>query len=93
MRDDPFTKRPMTDLERRELLRKAKADTLAWKAAELLQAGQTSQAAGLVAEGVKLSGPESFGHRLRHYALAKFKVDRQTLAEFLADGFEGRVAA
>jgi hypothetical protein len=73
----------MTDLERRQFVRKAKADSLAYESAQLLSKGDTSQAATLAGQCMSLAGPEQFTLWLRHYATTRFKMASPTVDAFI----------
>ena len=74
----------MTDLQRRQFVQKAKADSLAYESAQLLSKGETIQAATLAGECIILAGPEQFTQWLRHYATTRFKMASPTVEKFLA---------
>lgn len=76
----------MTGAERGQFIRKAKADRLAFEAAELLSLGKTSEAAKLADEGMTLAGREQLATWLHHYATTRFKVAGNTV-----DGFIGAI--
>ena len=75
----------MSDLERRQFVQKAKADSLAYDAAQLLSRGETSQAATLASECITLAGREQFTRWLRHYATTRFKIATSTVDAFLGN--------
>jgi len=69
--------------ERKQLVRKAKADRMAFDAADMLSRGQTTQATTLAGECLTLAGKEQLTLWLRHYAVTKFKMARGAVDEFL----------
>jgi hypothetical protein len=69
----------MNPQERRQLVQKAKADRLAFEAAELLSRGDTAKAATLAGECRTLAGQEQSERWLRHYATTKFKMAHRTV--------------
>ena len=73
----------MTDLQRRQFVQKAKADRLAFDAAQLLSRGEMSQAATLAGECMTIAGREQLVIWLRHYATTRFKIASRTVDEFL----------
>jgi len=73
----------MNTQERRQLVQKAKADRMAFEAAEFLSRGDTAKAVTLATECRTLAWQEQSEHWLRHYATTKFKVARGTVDEFL----------
>jgi len=73
----------MTDIERRQFVQKAKADRLAFEAAELLSNGETSKAATLAGQCMTIAGREQLALWLRHYATTRFKITSRTVDEFL----------
>jgi hypothetical protein len=79
-----FRRSVMNPQERSQLVRKAKADRLAFDAAQHLSRGEASQAAILGGECIALAGPEQWTHWLRHYATTKFKVAGGAVEEFLS---------
>ena len=83
----------MPPSERRDLMRRAKADRLAFEAAGLLAKGEPARAAPLAREAIALVGPERAAWWLRHYATAKFKVAGSVVEDFLACELAVRRAA
>jgi hypothetical protein len=73
----------MNDVQRRQFVQKAKADRLAFDAAQSLSLGETNKAATLAGECVTLAGREQFALWLRHYATTRFKVANSAVNEFL----------
>jgi hypothetical protein len=73
----------MNPQERRQLVQKAKADRLAYEAAEFLSHGDTAKAATLAGESRALAGPEQTDHWLRRYAIAKFHLTKGAVDRFL----------
>jgi len=73
----------MNDVQRRQFVQKAKADRLAFDAAQLLSRGETSQAATLACECMTIAGQEQLALWLRHYATTRFKIASRTVDEFL----------
>jgi len=73
----------MNDLQRRQFVQKAKADRLAFDAAQLLSRGEMSQAATLAGECMTIAGREQLVIWLRHYATTRFKIASRTVDEFL----------
>jgi hypothetical protein len=74
----------MNDNQRRDFVRKAKADSLAYESAQLLSKGETSEAASLAGQCMSLAGPEQFTLWLRHYATTRFKLPTLTVEKFLS---------
>jgi hypothetical protein len=74
----------MTVSERGRFIRKAKADRLAFEAAELLSRGETNQAETVAGECGTLVGSEQLALWLRHYATTRFKVTGRAVDEFLS---------
>ena len=75
----------MNSGERSLFIRKAKADRLAFEAAELLSRGETGKAAALAGECMTLAGSEQSAHWLRHYATTRFKVATVAVDAFLGN--------
>ena len=73
----------MNSQERRQLVQKAKADRLAFEAAEFLSRGDTATATTLAGESRTLAGQEQSEHWLRRYATAKFKMTNGAVDQFL----------
>jgi hypothetical protein len=73
----------MNDQERRQFVQKAKADRLAFDAAQLLSKGETDQAQALAGQCMTIAGREQLAHWLRHYATTRFKIASRTVDEFL----------
>lgn len=73
---------PMTQPERRHFCQKAKADRLAFSAAELLRDGDAVKAATIAEQGIAIIGPEHFTYWLRHYAVNNLGVDRKFVDRF-----------
>ena len=69
--------------ERSQFIKKAKADRLAFEAAELLSRGETAKAATLAGECMTLTGSEQSALWLRHYATTRFKVTSGAVDAFL----------
>jgi len=69
--------------QRSQFIRKAKADRLAFEAAELLSRGENSKAAALAGECRTLAGSEQLEIWLRHYSTTKFKITGRAVDEFL----------
>ena len=83
MYEAPIRPAKMNDLERRQFVQKAKADRLAFEAAELLSNGETGKAATLAGECMTIAGREQLAMWLRHYATTRFKIASRTVDEFL----------
>ena len=83
MVDSPFRPATMNDDQRRRFVQKAKADRLAFDAAQLLSQGETGKAAALAGACTTLVGSEVAAQWLRHYALARFKIPSGMVDEFL----------
>jgi hypothetical protein len=81
--EPPIRPTAMNDVERRQFVRKAKADRLAFDAAQLLSRGENSKAVTLAGECMTLAGPEQFTVWLRHYATTRFKITNGAVDEFL----------
>jgi len=79
----PIRPKTMNDLQRRQLVQKAKGDRLAYDAARLLSLGETDKAATVANEGVAIAGREQLALWLHHYATTRFKVASRTVNEFL----------
>jgi hypothetical protein len=73
----------MTNLERRQLVSKAKIDRLAFEAAQLLSRGETSKATTLVGECVTQGSREQLAIWLRHYATTRFQISGRAVDAFL----------
>jgi hypothetical protein len=73
----------MNDAQRRQFVQKAKADSLAFEAAQLLSRGETSQAVTLASNCITLAGREQFAQWLRHYAVTRFKIATTAVDAFL----------
>lgn len=73
----------MNPQERRQLVQKAKADRLAYEAAEFLSRGDTAKAATLAGESRTLAGQEQTENWLRRYATAKFHLTKGAVDKFL----------
>ena len=83
MYEAPIRPTIMTDVQRRQFVQKAKADRLAFDAAQLLSDGDTSKAATAAGECMSIAGREQLVLWLRHYATTRFKVASRTVDEFL----------
>ena len=83
MYDPPDRPVAMNNFERRQFVQKAKADSLAYDAAQLLSLGEASKAVTLAGECMALAGPEQFTRWLRHYATTRFKIPCGTVDDFL----------
>jgi hypothetical protein len=79
----PIRPTKMNDLQRRQLVQKAKADSLAYDAARLLSLGETGKAATIAGECMTMAGREQLVLWLRHYATTRFKISSRTVDEFL----------
>jgi len=75
---------PMSDTQRRQFVQKAKADALAYDAAQSLSRGETTQAATFAGQCITLAGSEQFTLWLRHYATTRFKLSTPTVDAFLS---------
>jgi hypothetical protein len=75
----------MNDQQRRQFVQKAKADRLAFEAAQLLSLGQTDKAAALAGECLTIAGREQLALWVHHYATTRFKVSSRTVNEFLGN--------
>ncbi|HEY2411569.1 MAG TPA: hypothetical protein VGI40_04975 [Pirellulaceae bacterium] len=84
MYEPPIRSAKMNDVERGQFVRKAKADRLAYEAAELLSLGEMTKAATLAGEGTTLAGREQLSIWLRHYATTRFKITTKAVDEFLS---------
>jgi hypothetical protein len=73
----------MNDTQRRQFVQKAKADNLAFNAAQLLSRGETGKAATLASDSITLAGREQFSQWLRHYAVTRFKTATAVVDAFL----------
>jgi hypothetical protein len=73
----------MDTTQRRQFVQKAKADRLAYDAAQHLSLGETTEAAGLAGQCLTIAGREQLDLWLRHYAVTRFKVAPRTVDEFL----------
>ena len=83
MYEPPIRPTAMNPQERHQFVQKAKADRLAFDAAQLLSRGEIDKAVTLAGECLTLAGPEQLALWLRHYATTRFKVTRGTVDEFL----------
>ena len=92
MADSPFRPAPMNDTQRRLFVQKAKADRLAFDAAQFLSLGETDKAATLAGQCTTLVGSEEAARSLRHYAKTRFKIASGIVDEFLARIPPGDVA-
>ena len=81
----PIRPTKMNDQERSQFVKRAKADRLAFDAAEMLSRGETSRAATLAGECMAIAGREQSAHWLRHYATTQFKLPTSIVDEFLGD--------
>jgi hypothetical protein len=79
----PIRPTTMSDVQRRQFVQRAKADRLAFDAAQLLSRGETDKAAALAGEGMTIAGREQLSSWLRHYATTRFKIANRTVDEFL----------
>jgi hypothetical protein len=82
----------MTDVQRRQLVKKAKADSLAYDAARLLSLGETGQAVTAADQCVSIAGREQLALWLRHYATTRFQVPSRAVDEFLGNLAAANVA-
>jgi len=73
----------MNDVERRQFVQKAKADRLAFDAAQFLSNGEAGKAATLAGECMTIAGREQMVLWLSHYATTRFKIASRTVNEFL----------
>ena len=85
MNEPQFRPVKMTESQRGQFIQKAKADRLAFEAAELLSRGETERAATLASECRSLAGQEQSAHWVRHYATTRFKVTTVAVDAFLGD--------
>ena len=69
--------------ERKQLVRKAKCDALAYESAQLLARGEIAKAATLAGECLAIAGRDQFALWLRHYATTRFKLTGGAVDEFL----------
>jgi hypothetical protein len=69
--------------QRRQFVQKARADRLAFDAAQLLAQGETDQASALAGECMTIAGHEQMALWLRHYATTRFKIVGRAVDEFL----------
>ena len=83
MYEPPIRPTKMNDLQRRELVQKAKVDKLAFDAAKLLSLGESTKAVTLAGECTTTASREHFEQWLRHYAITRFNVARGTVNDFL----------
>jgi len=79
----PIRPTTMNDQQRRQFVQKAKADRLAFDAAQLLSRGETDKAATLAGECMTIAGREQLAIWLRHYATTRFKIASRTVDDFL----------
>lgn len=75
--------RAMTEAERHEFARRAKADRLAFQAANLLDLRQTDAASQMARDAADLVGRERLTFWFRHYAVCKFDVAASVVDAFL----------
>jgi hypothetical protein len=73
----------MNDQQRRQFVQKAKADRLAFDAAQLLSLGEIDKAATVAGECLSIAGREQLALWLRHYAITSFKLSSRAVDEFL----------
>jgi len=90
--EPPIRPVSMTGLQRREFMRKAKADSLAYDAAQLLSRGEAREAASLAGECIAITGREQLALWLRHYATTRFKLSSGAVEEFLRSVPDANVA-
>ena len=83
MREPPIVRPTMNNAERGQFVRKAKADRLAFEAAELLSLGDTLKATSLATAGVTLTDSAQMETWVRHYATTRFKVANLAVDDFL----------
>jgi hypothetical protein len=83
MYEAPIRPSKMSDLERRQFVQKAKADRLAFDAAQSLSNGEGDKAAMLAGECMTIAGREQMALWLRHYATTRFKIASRAVNEFL----------
>jgi hypothetical protein len=83
MYEAPIRPTKMNDVERRQFVQKAKADRLAFDAAQLLSRGETSEATTLAGECMMIAGREQGALWLRHYATTRFKIANRAVDDFL----------
>jgi hypothetical protein len=81
--EPPIRPAKMSDVQRHQFVQKAKADRLAFDAAQLLSQGETDQAQALAGQCMTIAGREQLTHWLRHYATTRFKIANRTVDEFL----------
>ncbi len=92
MFEAPIRPAVMSDQQRHQFVKKAKADRLAFDAAEQLSLGETDKATTLASECMTIAGRELLAQWLRHYATTRFKVASRTVDEFLGGVPEANVA-
>ena len=68
---------------REAFVRKAKADRLAWRVAELLAEGKLADANEIAVQGFALIGQEHFTSSCNRYATSVFRVPANVANEFL----------
>jgi len=68
---------------REAFVRKAKADRLAWEAAELLANEKHADAGAIALQGIALIGEDNFTSSCQRYATSVFKVPPITATESL----------
>jgi hypothetical protein len=73
----------MNDAQRRQFVQKARADRLAFDAAQLLSQGETDQATALAGQCMTIAGHEQMALWLRHYATTRFKIVGRAVDDFL----------
>jgi hypothetical protein len=84
MQHEPsFRPTTMNASQRHQFVQKAKADSLAFEAAQLLSRGETVQAFAAAGQCITIAGNEQFAVWLRHYATTRFNVASRAVEEFL----------
>jgi hypothetical protein len=82
----------MNEAQRRQFVQKAKADRLAFDAAQHLAQGETGKARILADACITLAGGEHLAHWLRHYATKRFQITGNAVDDFLGAMPTGDVA-
>jgi hypothetical protein len=81
--EPPIRPAKMSDVQRHQFVQKAKADRLAFDAAQFLSQGETDKATTLAGQCITIAGREQWTQWLRHYAITSFKIASRTVDEFL----------
>jgi hypothetical protein len=78
-----FRPSTMNDAQRRQFVQKAKADRLAFDAAQFLAHGDMVNATSAAGQCMTIAGRDQLEVWLRHYATTRFKVASNAVDAFL----------